>query len=310
MTLTRFARAAWISLALTVSVIAGGAVVRATGSGAGCGSDWPECRGGVVPFSGTAETFIEFTHRATSGLAFLAVVGLALWSRRAFPAGHRIRRAAMAAVILMVVEVLIGAALVTNEWVGEDASVARAAMDGLHLVNTLFLLAALTLVAWWSSGGAVPRLLPVGADTWLLFAGLAAVVVVASSGALTALGDTLFPDATVGDDFDRSSHFLVRLRTLHPILAVVSAGYLLVLARHLAARRSSIVWMAKTVTVLVIAQVAVGIVNLTLKAPLGIQVVHLIVADLVWIALVILASAALAPPVSPHPRVDAAAAPT
>ncbi len=131
---------AWIATGLSVAVIAGGAIVRATGSGAGCGSHWPQCNGSVVP-EGTTESIIEFTHRLTSGLAFLAAIWLFMLARRVDVV--RVRRAAGAALLFMVGEVAIGAALVLGEWVGDDASVARAVIDGFHLVNTLFLIAAL-----------------------------------------------------------------------------------------------------------------------------------------------------------------------
>lgn len=158
--MSRFSKFAWFTLLLSVAVIAGGAVVRATGSGAGCGSHWPTCQGAVVPLSGTSATVIEFAHRGTSGLAFGAVVLLALAARRRFPRGDRVRRSTGAAVWFMIGEVAIGAALVTYEWVGENASVARALVGALHLVNTLFLLAALALAAWWSTVGGVPAAVP------------------------------------------------------------------------------------------------------------------------------------------------------
>ncbi|MDH3730108.1 MAG: COX15/CtaA family protein [Acidimicrobiia bacterium] len=136
----RLSTYAWTATALSVAVIAGGAVVRATGSGAGCGSHWPQCNGSIVP-AGTTESIIEFAHRLTSGLAFLAVLGLYMVARKSEV--MRVRRAAGAALLFMVGEVAIGASLVLGEWVADDASVARAVIDGFHLVNTLFLLAAL-----------------------------------------------------------------------------------------------------------------------------------------------------------------------
>lgn len=289
----RFRNAAWATLALTVAVIAGGAVVRATGSGAGCGSDWPTCRGGVDPFSGTTETLIEFTHRATSGIAFLAVVALAIWARRLYPEGHRVRRAAWVSVIFIAGEVLIGAALVTYEWVGDDASVMRAVVDGLHLVNTLFLVGALALTAWWASGRDAFRLR--GNEARLLVVGLAAVLIVAAAGAVTALGDTLFPDAGTGDDFSSDSHFLVRMRVLHPVLAAITGAYLLFVGRRFSLDPRPIVSrLAALVGGVVIVQLVAGVANLALRAPLWMQVVHLLLSNAIWIALVLLTAAATA----------------
>ena len=90
-----FIRFAWITLAVTIVVIVWGAVVRTTGSGAGCGSHWPLCNGGVVPLAPTTATIIEFTHRLTSGVAMILALVLALWARRLFPVGQRARRWAL-----------------------------------------------------------------------------------------------------------------------------------------------------------------------------------------------------------------------
>ena len=268
-------------------------MVRATGSGAGCGSNWPECNGSVIAFSGSTEAVIEFSHRATSGLAFLGVVALWVWARRQYQPGNRVRRAATWAVGFIAVEVLIGAALVTYEWVGDDASVARAVVDGFHLVNTLFLLTALTLTAWWAGGGAAVAFR--GTEARWLAVGLGAVLVVAGAGALTALGDTLFPEATLADDLSPSSHFLVRLRTIHPIIAVITAGYLLALARrYLAWDSRPTSALARLLATLVVVQLLAGVINLALSAPLAMQLIHLLLADALWIVLVLVAVNVLA----------------
>ena len=287
---SRFRTYAWVTIALTVAVIAGGAVVRATGSGAGCGSHWPRCNGAVVP-SGTTESVIEFSHRATSGLAFIAVAILAIWARRHM--GSLVAKAATVAFVFIVGEVLIGAALVLGEWVAEDTSVTRAVIDAFHLVNTLGLLAALGLTAWWAGGGAPIRLRPATPAGRRLLWGMAAIVVVSAAGALTALGDTLFPEATFADDFDNSSHFLVRLRVVHPVIAVAAAGYLLWVTRSVADDEQSRS-LASLTGSLVGLQLTVGVVNLALRAPIWLQVVHLLVADALWLALVMLTASQLA----------------
>src|SRR5229473_6608919 len=145
-----FTRYAWGVLGWNLLVILWGAFVRATGSGAGCGSHWPLCNGEVVPRAPRLETIIEFTHRVTSGLALFAVVGLVVWSAVSFPRGHRVRRTAIVSLVLILTEALLGAGLVVFQLVAQDASVGRACYLSLHLVNTLFLLGALALTAWYS----------------------------------------------------------------------------------------------------------------------------------------------------------------
>src|SRR6187431_238747 len=140
----KFVRFAWFTLAITVVVIVWGAVVRATGSGAGCGSHWPLCNGDVVPLAPTMSTIIEFTHRLTSGLALVLSVLMFVWARRLFPTRHRARTWAAAALGFMLVEAAIGAGIVLLELVENNASALRAVYQGVHLTNTMFLVGAMT----------------------------------------------------------------------------------------------------------------------------------------------------------------------
>ena len=111
------------------------------GSGAGCGSHWPLCNGEVLPHSPRIQTVIEFTHRMMSVVAMLAMIGLAAWSVLLFPSRHRVRKAAIYAMVFFCAEALLGAGLVLLQLVAQDASGGRAFYLALHLVNTQFLLA-------------------------------------------------------------------------------------------------------------------------------------------------------------------------
>ena len=302
MQLTRFAWYAWFVLGYNVLVILWGAVVRATGSGAGCGAHWPLCNGEVVPMSAQTHTLIEFSHRLSSGLALLVVGILAVWAFRAYPKGSLVRRGAVLSVIFILTEALLGAGLVLFELVAHDASLTRAVSMALHLVNTFILLGALTLTAWWASGGGPLRIgqrrgLAVG-----LILGLIGTAIIGASGAIVALGDTLFPSASLAEglsqDLDATAHFLVRLRVVHPIIAILVGVGLILLAQY-AKRRApaaNVNRMANIVTTLVLIQWAAGFINVILLAPVWMQLVHLLLADLVWIALVLLGATALSQP--------------
>lgn len=301
-----FRRFAWSVLGYDLAVIVWGAYVRATGSGAGCGRHWPTCQGEVIPRSPAVETLIELTHRVTSGLAFLLVVALLVWARRLLAPGHPARKAAALSLAFMVTEALLGAGLVLFGWVARDASASRALAMSLHLANTFALLAALTLTAAWSEGpaGLAPR--GRGALPIALALGAGAMLLVGITGAVTALGDTLFPAATLAEglrqDLDPRTQLLLRLRVVHPPAAVL-AGLVLVYGATLAARGSASPRARRAALVLgalVVVQLVAGAVNLGLLAPVGLQLVHLLLADLVWIALVVLAAASLAP--TPFPR--------
>jgi heme A synthase len=297
----RLARYAWGVLAANVAVVLWGAFVRATGSGAGCGSHWPRCDGRVIPRLASTAQVIEFTHRATSGIALLLVVGLLAWSFRATPRGHPARTGAVLSMFFMLTEAGVGAGLVLFGLVDDDRSGARAGALAVHLTNTFLLLGALALTAWWASGGRRVRARGRGVLSWALPSALVLTIVVGITGAVTALGDTLFPKTRVGLDAGSTAHFLERLRVVHPLVAIATA-LSVVAVSHLVRRlrpspeatRLSIV-----LTLLFAAQVVAGAVNVVLLAPVWMQIVHLLLADAVWISLVLTTAAAFAEQASP-----------
>jgi len=294
------ARFAWAAVAVNVAVILWGAYVRASGSGAGCGAHWPLCNGEVIPREADAARLVELAHRASSGLAMIAVFALAVLAWRAYPAGHRVRRGAVVSAVLISFEALIGAGLVLFELVAHDQSMKRALSIALHLTNTLLLLASLALTAWWASGGAAARVRRADAATWIVGVTSALVIVVGMSVAIAALGDTLFPSQSLAEgvrrDFSAGAHLFVRLRVLHPFFAVAGAAMMLVTATALRILRPSraVRVLSHGLTALVAMQVAAGLANVALLAPIWMQIVHLLLADAVWIALVLLGASALA----------------
>lgn len=300
MSTKRFATYAWGVLVYNVGVILWGAYVRATGSGAGCGSHWPLCDGQVVPRSPRVETLIEFSHRASSGLALLLVAGLFLWAFRAYSKGHAVRQGAALSLFFVITEALVGAGLVLFELVADNTSLMRAFSTGVHLVNTFLLLGALTLTAWWASGGAPVRLKGHGRRTWALAFGFLAVLLLGMSGAITALGDTLFPPESLTEglrqDLDPAGNFMVRLRVVHPVIAIATGLYLFIIAGlpdvtgdHHDSKR-----FARLLMTLFVVQLVAGVVNVLLLAPVWMQQIHLLLADLTWVVLVLLAASALA----------------
>jgi heme a synthase len=298
-----FAKQALSVLAFTLAVILFGAVVRITGSGAGCGQHWPTCQGEIVHLPRRLSTAIELTHRITSGASAILVFWLTVRAFRAFERGSPVRKATAAASALMVVEALIGAVLVRLALVADNASLARAVVMSLHLVSTSALTASLTLAAWWS----LPPANDLGeARQGLLRLTLAAaflVVLVSASGAVTALGDTVYPvrvtalGARIAEMESPSAHFLERLRVVHPILALAAAMSLIALAARTLDRglTQATHRFGKAVLGLSLAQVAVGSLNVWLSAPGYLQVLHLLVASLLWLSLVLLAAELAAP---------------
>ena len=299
MKLNRFAYFAWAVVAYNLAVILWGAYVRASGSGAGCGSHWPLCNGEVIPRAPQIQTLIELTHRLMSGLSLAAIILLVIWAFRALPRNHPARKGAALSLIFIASEALIGAGLVLFELVAQNASIARAMFMSVHLVNTFLLLAFLTLTAWWASGGESPRLKGQGSLLPLFLLALLGTLVLAVSGAITALGDTLFPANSLSEglrqDFSTTAHLFIRLRFLHPVIAFIVSSFAIFTAILSSFLRPS-AWVRRwtlTLVTLVILQILVGLVNLALLAPIWLQLTHLLLADLVWLALILLTSSAL-----------------
>jgi heme A synthase len=302
----RFARFAWVLLGYEVLVVAWGAYVRATGSGAGCGRHWPTCNGEILPRAARVATMIEFSHRLSSAGALVGALVLLVWALRIYPRGHRVRRGAGLTTALVLAEALIGAGLVLFELVAHDASLKRGLTVSLHLINTFFLLASTAITAWWASGGRAMQLRGRrgAASAVLIVFGvlLPAMLVVGASGAVAALGDTLFPVPTlaagIAQDFAAGSHLFLRLRVIHPMIAMTTAGAIVLsmgLVRSLRPARAVRIF-SQVAASLAVAQVAAGIGDVLTRAPVPMQLVHLVLADLVWIGLVLTAAAALAEP--------------
>ena len=297
---------AWWTLGVNIFVILWGAYVRATGSGAGCGGHWPLCNGEVIPRQPALETLIEFTHRISSGAALLFVAVLLILALRRYPSGHHVRKIAVVAAGLIVLEALLGAGLVLFDLVGGNTSISRAAAGSAHLLNTFLLLASLSLAAAWSTWehGPVLETIPRGMAVSLGL-GLVGVILIGMTGSIAALGDTLFPATSISEglrqDFDSASHILLRLRSLHPIIAVMVSTILLGIARFSYSGREDLIRIRDILAGLTIVQLLAGAINVVLLAPVWLQLLHLLLADLLWISLVILADRARREPTVKHP---------
>lgn len=294
-----FPRFAWGLLIYNLAVIVWGAFVRASFSGDGCGAHWPNCGGAVLPDLQQKPMLIEFVHRVSSGLALVLAAVLLVWAILKYPRNHPVRLGAIASFLFTISEALVGAVLVLYKLVAHNPSAYRALAISLHLTNTFLLLGALTLTAWWASGNAPIRWSRQGALGYALALGLIATLILGVSGAITALGDMLFPSASLmqglHDDLSPTAHFLVRLRLFHPLIATSVGLYLLLvagLASHLRPSENSRRF-ARWIAISFFVQMGAGVLNYLLKAPIWMQLVHLILADGVWIVLVLMTACAL-----------------
>ncbi len=306
---------AWSTLTYLLGVIAWGAYVRASGSGAGCGSHWPLCNGQVIPISTSSKTWIEFTHRLTSGLS-LIFCGVLFWSVfRNYSKGSLSRKGAVASLVLILVEALLGAGLVLLELVAENKSLLRTVSLGIHLLSTFILLAAVLLTARWSSQErrSLLQVRPLRKNLGLgILSSLSIffLLLLGASGAMTALGDTLFPASSLGEgliqDLSLTSHFLIQLRVFHPVFAVGVTVYLFFFTFYLKKRfekepNSEVPRLATLLAFCQFGQLLLGALNIYFLVPTALQLAHLFMADTVWIFLILTLSAVW---ISPGQKVE------
>jgi cytochrome c oxidase assembly protein subunit 15 len=283
------ARLAWITLGFFILVVLWGAVVRATGSGGGCGSNWPLCNGDFVPHHPRLATIIEFTHRSTSGICTALLVVLGVFTFRVTPSGHRARKAVLWAAFLLVTEALLGAMLVLRHWVEGNISIGRDIAQCIHLTNTMLFMASLALNAFYLTPDTHP-IEPSRTSRPAAIIAIIATLFIAATGSLAALADTLFPSpslaAAFASDMSAASPILVRMRWMHPAMAIIGTVCVFLMLRATGLQSP----LARIVVALLGAQFALGIADVLLLAPTWMQIIHLLGADLYWIALTLLAA--------------------
>lgn len=300
----KFAKFAWAILVLTGFVALFGAFVRGSLSGDGCGTSWPFCQGQIIPVGAELKTIFEFSHRVSSGLLMLGILGLFGWGRFAFPAKHTVRKATAWSLGTVMFSALIGAALVKFGWVTYDKSLSRAITMPIHLVNNYILLGSLVVAALAATNISKPSFKHQGAvGTSLKFA-LGGFFLLGMTGALSAMGKTAYSTelAQANTFFQRiQMHLgdaappLLRGGVLHPLLAT-SVGLLIVWVCGFVANKRKDpdveFWAKATVSVYSV-QFVFGLVNLIFSAPLWMQLTHLALAIANWVTLVMVVAFAL-----------------
>lgn len=273
-------------LGFMVLVILWGAVVRATGSGAGCGDRWPLCNGDFFPHHPRIATIIEFTHRSMSGICTILVAALISWTFVARPRGDGARKAAVWSGVLLITEALLGAVLVLGGYVDRNTSDMRVLVQCVHFTNTMLLLGALSLTWWWLRvPAAAGRLSGDGTRSRrVAWVAMVLTILTGATGSVAALADTLFPSPSLREglaqDFAANSPLLVHMRWLHPLVAFLALVAAIMLCRHLSRRGA--LWIGALLAL----QIVLGVADIVALAPVTLQVLHLLGADLFWIALV------------------------
>lgn len=295
-TANRFAWLAFITAACTYGLIVFGGVVRITGSGMGCGDDWPLCNGRLIPPL-DFQTLIEYGHRLAALLVSALVLAVALYSvrfRRSFgDAGRGVFGLAMASLALLVIQVMVGAITVWLEL--------PAATVVLHLMVASTLLASLIVAGMLaraeadrklpaqSSGASYPRwaVSSAGLGFALLFLG----GLVANTGAgpwcqgFPLCSGQLFPEGPG----------LVHLHWTHRLLAYATLIVVAVAAARTMRQKAPtpVTRAALVALVLIVTQIVVAATLVLRQLPADLRAIHLAVGVALWAALVVWATLAL-----------------
>jgi cytochrome c oxidase assembly protein subunit 15 len=303
--LSSFAKFAWFVLACNLLVILWGVFLRASKSGDGCGQHWLTCQGEVVPSAPELKTVIEFSHRITSSIDGLIVIALLVWAtwiwyKAKTKTNVRVMKMAIGSFVFVAVEGLLGAGLVLTGNTAENLTPERPFWMAAHLVNTLVLLALLSLTAWFASDGQRLNFRIQRKYLLAILAGAALIFMVGISGSIAALSGMLFPSATIAEglakDFSPTSNVLLRLRLLHPILSILTSVILIFASgwlRRESNRDAKVARWSNTLSLFVVIQIAFGAATLLTLAPIVMQLAHLFLADAVWISFVLLSASFL-----------------
>jgi len=303
-TFRKFARYAWFALGYNVLVIVWGVFLRASRSGDGCGEHWLTCNGELIPSAPQFKTVIEFSHRMTTavdGIVMLILLGwtIWIWNKSRTIRSRQILYAAIGSFFFVITEAAVGAGLVLTGNVAENVTDARPFWAMGHLINTFVLLTFLTLTAWFASGDRKFLLKPDTKTILLIFLGVIGLLFVGLSGSLAALSSMLYPSQSLAEgvakDFSSTSHLILRLRLSHPILSILTSVYLIFIAGWLKAKSgdANVGWWSNAVSLLVVIQVLFGGATLLTLGPIVMQLGHLLLADAVWIAFVLLVASYL-----------------
>ncbi|MCE3009130.1 MAG: COX15/CtaA family protein [Proteobacteria bacterium] len=281
----------------TLIVILWGAWVRISHSGDGCGDTWPLCQGQVIPEAESYKTWIEFAHRLKSGLFGFVVLGLYLWARKLYPKESSVRTWAFLTLIFTISEALLGAKLVLFGLVTDNDSPARALVMSLHMINSLALVAAITLM-WDTSHGAKmvwkkrEAFVPGNFSLKKIVVGFALTfLLIATSGAIASLSSTLFPSESLlqglQEDISAEAHYLVRLRGLHPLFGILLGGSIAALAYAIGKSTPEKLLRSRSQRLFVFTSVGIvfGMLTLVLLYPTWMKLTHLLLAHGIWIHL-------------------------
>jgi cytochrome c oxidase assembly protein subunit 15 len=277
----------WAILLFTVAVIISGDIVQATESGAGCGDSWPKCDGMLIPAFADVHMAIEFVHRMLTSVLSFGYFGLLIGGYVLFGRRHRVWPSILGSTAILVVEILLGAALVFFGWVEDNATWGRVIADSFHVVNTLALLGSLVLIIFLSRADDETLVTKQNPKRRYLIFAMLTVILITVTGTINSLADTLYFSDHVVVEETPIAQLLVSVRAIHPLVAIIG-GFAIIGLLYLVLEEPSVQKsiLGFAVFGVIFLQVLSGVFNIALLTPVEIQIIHLGLADALWILLV------------------------
>ncbi len=279
-------------LLYTVIVILWGAWVRISHSGDGCGDTWPLCDGKLIPEAEQGKTWVEYTHRLMSGIYGLIVFYFWWVCKKTFPQGSLARKAALWTLIFTISEALLGAKLVIFGLVASNDTPFRAFVMALHQVNSLLLSGSIT-VAWLGCQTTIAEHYFMKTPFKQARRYLYLLILIAITGAWASLSTTRSRSESLlsglMNDFSKDAHYLVRLRILHPLIAITIGGlFISIFWKSALNPQHSPRFRQHSQQTALIFLVALGFGASTLLAlsPVWMKIIHLTLVHVVWVFLI------------------------
>ena len=267
----------------SILIIIWGAWVRISKSGDGCGTSWPLCNDTIIPDTGNIHTLIELTHRLSTGVYGVLVILLVIWTFKLFPITHAVRKIALFVLSLTILEALIGAKLVLFGLVGENTGIYRIIVMSLHQVTSVLLTGSIAKAYY------VTTLAPENKinSPYLISILKIMFLLIIATGGVAALSNTVFPSSSILEglmtDLNPTSHILLKLRIIHPVLALLLTFTMIFILLRLYKDDPKYVVRLSTC---IIVGVTIGIITLVTLSPVYMKLIHLTVAHIIWSVMV------------------------
>ena len=273
------------SAVATFLLVVAGAVVRVSGSGLGCGNDWPLCHGALIPLF-DLHTFIEWNHRLLASLVSFLSIATMITGWVALRKQRGLAWLATGAVLLVIVQALLGA-LVVREDLASQLVMA-------HLAAASFTLAIMLVLATLTSARPSMKATPGEARQFYaltLWTTAAAFLLLMSGALVTGSGAaSACPDWPLCLGLSVPASGLPAIHFAHR-LVVLGVGILIAYTAFIGIKRTDspvIRRISHWVAIFLVAQILVGAFQVWTHFPPGLVALHISLAEAVWGGLVVM----------------------